>query len=244
MDDNVNLTDDIVNPIDKRLIAQAEEMILTMEVADLAGLLHYIETLQDQLQMNTGEPACTSSVFMRGPGGAEILMAIRSPSEKKAWERLNGFVLERIKEGYRPVIKYPDRSDSPAPQQAQSSPAPAPTAPSSTATKTSAPAVTPAPTVGGEVNTMNIVRMEVTPRADNRADLALYMQGHKWPDLKVNNWPVPKLIELLSPTGEWSEEHLAVSQSYTVNFIAEWANSTKLKQSGEPYKNVTAIRPA
>ena len=92
------------------------------------------------------------------------------------------------------------------------------------------------------MNTLEVVRVEVTPKPDGKAELKLYSEGHKYPDL-YHNGTIKQLLAALSVSGYgWTEEMLKTSQSFDLRFFADWRNSEKLNQNGKPYKNIVGYR--
>ena len=83
----------------------------------------------------------------------------------------------------------------PAPQPSTMTPPPPPGVPGIIASPGAAQAAT-----GG---TFQIVRVEVTPRADGKVEIKMYAQGHKFPDLKMVN--APEKIAAQFGTG-WQKE--------------------------------------
>lgn len=112
---------------------------------------------------------------------------------------------------------------------------------------TAAPQDSPKPTQSTEtadtgMNTLEVVRVEVTPKPDGKAELKLYSEGHKYPDL-YHNGTIKQLLAALSVSGYgWTEEMLKTSQSFDLRFFADWRNSEKLNQNGKPYKNIVGYR--
>lgn len=91
-------------------------------------------------------------------------------------------------------------------------------------------------------NTLEVVRVEVTPKPDGKAELKLYGEGHKFPDL-YHNSTIANLITALSTTGyKWNEEQFHYAGEFNVTFYADWRNSDKLNKNGKPYKNIVGYR--
>ncbi len=99
-----------------------------------------------------------------------------------------------------------------------------------------------AETPGTELQTLEVVKMETTPKPDNKVELKLYAANHQYPDL-YHNGTVDQVLAALSATGlEWKREQLTVAASYDVKFLADWRNSEKLNKNGKPYKNIVNYR--
>lgn len=111
---------------------------------------------------------------------------------------------------------------------------PAPIAPA-----TPAPATQATP----QMFTMQIERMEITPRADGKVDAKFFQAGHQYPDLTTAK-PPDALVAMLAQTGQWTAAHFAAATQYPVKWIIEWVNSDKLNKNGKPYKNIVAIKAA
>ena len=105
---------------------------------------------------------------------------------------------------------------------------------------------TPAPqsaaVVDTGINTLEVVKVAITPKPDNKVELKLFGQGHKYPDL-YHNGTVQQVLAALSTTGlEWNESHLKSASEFDAHFFADWRNSEKLNTNGKPYKNVVGYR--
>jgi len=99
-----------------------------------------------------------------------------------------------------------------------------------------------AETTGTELQTLEVVKMETTPKPENKVELKLYAANHQYPDL-YHNGTVEQVLAALSGTGlEWKREQLTVAASYDVKFLADWRNSEKLNKNGKPYKNIVNYR--
>ena len=92
------------------------------------------------------------------------------------------------------------------------------------------------------LNTLEVVKMEVTPKPDNKVELKLYGEGHKYPDLYHNGTVDQVLLALQNTGAAWTAENLRVASSFDVNFYADWRNSEKLNQNGKPYQNIQGYR--
>lgn len=89
-------------------ISMAESELSELTPEKYLAVLNHIQHLEDQAKLP--EAVGSTSTYMRGPGGAEILVVVRGVSIDQAWEDMRVFVTERIKEGYKPVVKYPEGS--------------------------------------------------------------------------------------------------------------------------------------
>jgi hypothetical protein len=94
----------------------------------------------------------------------------------------------------------------------------------------------------GQRMEMAIAKVEIAPKPDGRVDVSLFEAGHKWPDLKINNWPPENILKLVDPALGWTVDTLATPKIMEGNIKAHWEFSTKsFKQSGDPYKDVKYI---
>jgi hypothetical protein len=94
------------------------------------------------------------------------------------------------------------------------------------------------------INTLEVVKVVVTPKPDSKVELQLFGAGHKFPDL-YHNGTVAQVLAALSGTGlEWTEDHLKVASDFSSHFLADWRNSEKLNKNGKPYKNIINYRSA
>ena len=92
------------------------------------------------------------------------------------------------------------------------------------------------------LNTLEVVRVEITPKPDDKAELKLYGEGHKYPDL-YHNGTIKQLLAALSVSGyAWTESMLRAAQAFDLRFYADWRNSDKLNKNGKPYKNIVGYR--
>lgn len=112
--------------------------------------------------------------------------------------------------------------------------------------QTTSPAPVTAPAskavVDTGINTLEVVKLEVTPKPDNKVELKLYGAGHKYPDL-YHNGAVEQVLNALSLSGfDFTADHMRVAQTFDVNFFADWRNSEKLNKNNVPYKNVVGYR--
>lgn len=124
---------------------------------------------------------------------------------------------------------------------------PAPANPAPIAAQVSAPiapaAPAPATQATPQIFTMQIERMETTPRSDGKVDAKFFQAGHQYPDLTAAKAP-DALVAMLAQTGQWTAAHFAAATQYPVKWIIEWVNSDKLNKNGKPYKNIVAIKAA
>jgi hypothetical protein len=98
------------------------------------------------------------------------------------------------------------------------------------------------PVVDTSTNTLEVVKVEVTPKPDGKAELKLYAAGHKYPDL-YHNGKTQQLVAALSTSGyEWTEEQFRTAGSFDVTFYADWRNSERMNNKGNPYKDVIGYR--
>jgi hypothetical protein len=118
-----------------------------------------------------------------------------------------------------------------------------------------APAVAPAP--GSEPHNepvaeemvLHAVKMDVKPRAvdagaEQRVDLQFFGENHKYADLYFPNRTIDDCIKLLKEVGDFKPEHLANTQTYSVNYRIGWVESEKLNSKGKPYKNIVWVQKA
>lgn len=98
------------------------------------------------------------------------------------------------------------------------------------------------PVIDTGINTLQVSKMVVTPKPDNKVELQLFEAGHKYADL-YHNGTVAQVLTALSGTGlDWKEEHLKTANEFNVSFFADWRNSEKLNKNGKPYKNIVGYR--
>ena len=98
------------------------------------------------------------------------------------------------------------------------------------------------PVIDTGINTLQVSKMIVTPKPDNKVELQLFQAGHQYADL-YHNGTVAQVLTALSGTGlEWKEEHLRTANEFNVSFFADWRNSEKLNKNGKPYKNIVGYR--
>jgi len=86
-------------------------------------------------------------------------------------------------------------------------------------------------------------KFEIVPRADGKAEMKFYADGHKFPDLySVMN--TEYCIKNMAATGAWTEQHFKQVATYDVNYRVKWKNSDKLNSKGNPYKDLISVEPA
>lgn len=89
---------------------------------------------------------------------------------------------------------------------------------------------------------LDIVHLEITPRADGKCDLKFYgndkaQPRNKYPDL---TWvtTVDYAVDKLKTVAGFSGEHFRVSGSFELKCKLVWVASEKLNRNGVPYKNI------
>lgn len=106
------------------------------------------------------------------------------------------------------------------------------------------PAIQQAQALGGTVSggVLNIVKLDISPRADGKCDLKFYgndkaQPKNKYPDL---TWVTTAdyAIDKLKTVAGFSGEHFAMVGSYDLKCKLVWVASEKLNRNGAPYKNV------
>lgn len=98
------------------------------------------------------------------------------------------------------------------------------------------------PVIDTSINTLQVAKVIVTPKPDNKVELQLFEQGHKFADL-YHNGTVSQVLTALTGTGlEWKEEHMRTASEFNVSFFADWRNSEKLNKNNKPYKNIVGYR--
>lgn len=108
-------------------------------------------------------------------------------------------------------------------------------------TQSTAPAKSGAVETG--INTLEVAKVEITPKPDNKVELKLFASGHRYPDL-FHNGTIQQVLTALSTTGfEWNAAMLEKSNVFDLHFFADWRNSEKLNSNGKPYKNIVGYRP-
>jgi len=98
--------------------------------------------------------------------------------------------------------------------------------------------------VDTSLNTLEVVRVIVTPKPDDKVELQLFGRGHQYADL-YHNGTIAQVMTALTGTGlVWEREMLQKANEFHVNFFADWRNSEKLNTKGKPYKNIVGYRSA
>mgnify|MGYP001568524048 CR=1 FL=1 len=187
--------------------------------------------LQEEVQrLRLPEAPATVNFFAVSQKGWNTQFTLRDVDETRLMERFGAFVkvLEQYHFQPKPVGQQPQATqDTPAQLPAvQGLPRPQPA---------------PAPVNGGTVQILQAVKLEVAPKADGKAELKFYAQGHQYPDI-TSTRSVDKLLELLAPTGGWTGDHLAKAGTYNVQIAVDWKASDKLNSKGKPYRDIVALR--
>jgi len=143
----------------------------------------------------------------------------------------------------------------PAPAATAAPPAPttqAPAAPAAPAPTTQAPAEGERygePDSGGnwpgETFEIVIIKVEVKPNANDKAEVLLYAEGHNWADLRAT-MSVNKCVELFAQTGGWTYEHFMQAQTYQpVDYLvtAQYSPTGRKSSRGNYYKDIISIAP-
>jgi len=111
---------------------------------------------------------------------------------------------------------------------------------------------TPAPTqavvgnapasIDTSLNSLEVVKVIVTPKPGEKVELQLFGHGHKFPDL-YHNGEIKQVLAALTGTGlQWTADMLRTANEFNVTFFADWRNSEKLNGNGKPYKNINGYR--
>lgn len=137
----------------------------------------------------------------------------------------------------------------PAQPPAQSAPALAPAAaPAPAAASATAPAAPAAPAAPqapaspapAAEQVLQVVKVDVKPRADGKVTLDLFAAGRKFADLHMTGTPEQLAAQF---GGGWTPAHFGpnLSASYPVSLKVYWVNSARTNSQGNPYKDVTRI---
>ena len=92
------------------------------------------------------------------------------------------------------------------------------------------------PTTG----TMNIIKMEIAPRADGKTDLKFFMAGRQYPEIYACMTP-EQLAPMLANTGAWTPDHFKSPASHDINYVINWRNSQNTNKNGKFYKDIVTI---
>lgn len=90
-----------------------------------------------------------------------------------------------------------------------------------------------------DVNTMTIVRMEITPRPDGRADVVMYDARSKYPNLSIKNWKIDNILEIFPE--QWSVGDFIAADVVSGSWAVHWKESSNLNAKGNPYKDVVLV---
>jgi len=112
-----------------------------------------------------------------------------------------------------------------------------------TGVTTAPPIVVAAPAQAQAGQTINAVKMSVTPRADGKVEVKWFAAGHTYPDIYATK-TVEALCDLLKATGQWTPAHFGAVAEYLVPMTIRYVNSEKLNSKGNPYKNIVAVLAA
>lgn len=93
------------------------------------------------------------------------------------------------------------------------------------------------------IQSIKIVKMSVTPRADGKSDVKFFEAGHQYPDLYATRTPA-ELAALLKATGDWKEDHFKAAAEYNVMMLIDYKLSEKKNSKGNPYKDIVTISAA
>lgn len=105
------------------------------------------------------------------------------------------------------------------------------------------PAATPAPQQAqAGLLEFRIAKIEITPKPDNKSEVKFFMEGHKFPDIYATQ-TIDNLVKMFSPVGAWTDDHFKVAGNYAVKFTVCYVLSERLNSKGNPYKNITQLKP-
>ena len=157
--------------------------------------------------------------------GYDWQLTIRASDSKEFISKINGMMTWLNNNAERAVnVEAPHATiTTPEPVAPQ-----APAAPSSTS---------------GSILTIRAVKLTVTPRADGKADVKFFEQGHQYPDIYATKTPA-ELVTMLKTTGAWTTQHFSAAGEYAVNYVIDYKNSEKLNKNGKPYKDIVTVSAA
>lgn len=113
--------------------------------------------------------------------------------------------------------------------------------PAPTPAKTQAPAAAQEQTAGAALQYMTINKITTTPKAGGKVVVEFFQAGHKFADLKIQNWTIESVSKMFAPLG-WQSEHFSVAAEYDgLDLKVGWKNSTTLNSAGNPYKDVVSV---
>lgn len=96
----------------------------------------------------------------------------------------------------------------------------------------------------GQINTMTIEKVKVTPKPEGKVELSLFGQGHAFADMHYTA-PVAELLEKMAATNiDWQPEDFALATEYRCVFVVKWKQSQKLNTNGNPYRDIVEFLPA
>lgn len=198
-----------------------EELISSTENCDYGG-----GAWLDLYGMVDGHPVKINlTSHARTPGGAlQNLM-------KTVTEAIHEYKLKP----YNPTSAI--LASAPAPSRAAAPPAPV--APPVSMARAAPPAPGVNASAGGVIVTE---RVEVVPRADGKTEVKFWAANRKFADLIVVRLPTDLAEQFSAATGEgWTIAHFQHASSYAIALRVTWVPSTRLNNSGQPYKNVEKI---
>lgn len=175
----------------------------------------------------------------------KINLTSHARTPESALRNLMKTVTEAIHE-YK-LKPYNPTSATPASAPA-SSRAAAPTAPTTSSAPVVPPvsvagAAPPAPGVNASAGGVIVTeRVEVVPRADGKTEVKFWAANRKFADLIVVRLPTALAEQFSAATGaSWTAAHFEHANSYAIALRVTWVPSTRLNNSGQPYKNVEKI---
>ena len=103
--------------------------------------------------------------------------------------------------------------------------------------------LTPAPkaqaVAGGNkaIQELHVVKVEITPKPDGKAELKFFTTGHKFPDLYATR-SVEQWVEALN----WEAATFGAAAEYSEKLLVGYTLSDKLNTAGNPYKDIAYIK--
>ena len=88
------------------------------------------------------------------------------------------------------------------------------------------------------VQELHVIKVEITPKPDSKAEIKFFTAGHKFPDLYATRTTAQWVEDL-----NWEESIFGAAAEYSEKLLVGYTLSDKLNTAGKPYKDIAYIKP-
>lgn len=96
----------------------------------------------------------------------------------------------------------------------------------------------------GQINTLAVERIKITPKPDSKAEVSIFGKGHAFADMHYTA-PIEELVKRMATTNiAWEPEDFSVANEFRCEFVVKWKESKKTNTNGNPYRDIVEFLPA